>query len=58
MRTTPEPDKPNRRPEYADSVFRHVFRCELCGKQRREEDRREPHSEICRQCEEEAGYTQ
>ena len=33
-----------------------VFRCELCGRQRPEEQRREPESEICIKCVEEAGF--
>lgn len=56
MRTTPEPDRPNRRPEYADSAEQHTFRCELCDRKRREEDRREPKSKICIHCMREAGF--
>lgn len=36
-------------PEY-DTVWAHVFRCDCCGRVRREEDRREPRSEICVYC--------
>jgi hypothetical protein len=39
-----------------DSVFKHVFTCECCGRQRREEDRREPRSEVCIQCVRAAGF--
>lgn len=42
--------------EFTYSAEAHTFRCDLCGKKRREEDRREPESEICRQCDEEAGF--
>lgn len=55
MRTTPEPDKPVR-PLESDCAEAHTFRCELCGWKRREEDRREQHSRICRQCMEDAGF--
>ncbi len=34
----------------------HAFRCELCDEMRREEDRREPGSEICIHCMREAGF--
>ncbi len=33
-----------------------VFRCELCSRVRREEQRREPDSEICIKCVEDAGF--
>ncbi len=33
-----------------------VFRCELCSRVRREEQRRELYSEICIKCVEEAGF--
>jgi hypothetical protein len=33
-----------------------VFRCELCNRLRPEEQRREPESEICIKCVEEAGF--
>ena len=38
------------------SSYDHVFRCELCNRLRRDEQRREPDSEICIKCVEEAGF--
>lgn len=45
-----------RRPLECDTTYAHVFRCVCCGRKRREEDRREPNSEVCIQCVEEAGF--
>lgn len=42
-------------PSY-QSVHQRVFRCELCNRERPEEQRREPQSEICIKCVEEAGF--
>ena len=36
--------------------FGHAFKCELCGKWRPDELRREPRSEICLSCVEDAGF--
>jgi transcription elongation factor Elf1 len=34
----------------------HVFECVCCGKVRGEEERREPNSEVCVRCVEDAGF--
>jgi hypothetical protein len=39
-----------------DTVWAHVFRCECCGRLRREEQRREPGSVICIRCVRDAGF--
>ena len=39
-----------------DTVWAHVFRCECCGRLRREEQRREPASLICIRCVRDAGF--
>ena len=44
-----------RRPE-RDSVWAHVFRCVCCGRVRGEQERREPHSEVCIRCVRDAGF--
>jgi hypothetical protein len=33
-----------------DCVLAHVFKCACCGRTRREEERREPESEVCARC--------
>ena len=38
------------------SSFAHVFKCELCQQTRPDEMRREPDSEICIKCVEDAGF--
>ncbi len=38
------------------SLHAGIFRCELCNRTRRDEQRREPDSEICIKCVEEAGF--
>jgi hypothetical protein len=50
------PDRVEVPPLENDTVHWHVFKCELCGRVRNEDDRREPDSEICRFCEEDAGF--
>jgi hypothetical protein len=42
-------------PEY-ESVFAHVFKCVCCGRTRPEEERREPHSDVCLSCVRAAGF--
>jgi hypothetical protein len=39
-----------------DCVLAHVFKCVCCGRTRREEDRREPASEVCAGCVRFAGF--
>jgi hypothetical protein len=39
-----------------DTVQAHVFVCVCCGRRRRDEDRREPDSEVCVQCVQAAGF--
>jgi len=39
-----------------ESVFARVFRCVVCDRQRPDEQRREPGSEVCVKCVEEAGF--
>jgi hypothetical protein len=41
-----------------DTARAHVFECVCCGRCRREEDRREPDSEVCIQCVNEAGFNE
>jgi hypothetical protein len=38
-----------------ESVLRHLFRCVCCGRLRQDERRREPRSQVCVFCVEEAG---
>ena len=38
-----------------ETAAEHVFRCVCCERMRREEDRREPESEVCVQCVREGG---
>ena len=47
-----------RRPRWPlemDTTWAHVFRCVCCNRQRREEFRREPDSEVCTFCVQAAG---
>jgi hypothetical protein len=39
-----------------DCVLAHVFKCACCGRTRREEERREPDSEVCLSCVRDAGF--
>lgn len=43
-------------PMECETAAEHVSRCVGCERLRREEDRREPESEVCVQCEREAGF--
>jgi hypothetical protein len=59
LRTAFEREREHRRrppwPLEMDTTWAHVFRCACCGRQRREEHRREPRSEVCSFCVAEAG---
>lgn len=39
-----------------ESALAHVFECACCGRIRREEERREPDSEVCVRCVRAAGF--
>jgi hypothetical protein len=39
-----------------ETALDHVFRCVLCGRVRGDEERREPGSEVCLRCVEDAGF--
>jgi hypothetical protein len=43
-------------PPEVESVFDHVFMCVCCGRTLGDEKRREPDSEVCLRCVEEAGF--
>jgi hypothetical protein len=43
-------------PLECETVIAHVFKCVCCGRTRREEDRREPDSEVCVHCVRAAGF--
>jgi hypothetical protein len=55
-----ERERGNRRfrqwPLECETTYAHVFKCVCCGKTRPEQDRREPASEVCIHCVEEAGF--
>ena len=39
-----------------DTALHHVFQCVCCGRVRGDEERREPDSEVCLRCVEDAGF--
>jgi hypothetical protein len=39
-----------------DSLYLHIFTCVCCGKRKGDDHRREPDSEVCLECEQDAGY--
>ncbi len=43
-------------PMECESAMERVFECVCCGKTRPEEQRREPESEVCVRCVQEAGF--